>query len=118
MTTTSADVDTITAEQWEEAKRTFEESLPEENGMTVEKYNSIVHLLESWDQLTIAERREQSGGNHIYWKNKYKVTEAQGVKDLLILEADGSTKICSHRGRMFDDIKAVHIESECITAFT
>lgn len=41
------------------------------------------------------------------------VTEAHGVKDLLMLESDGSRKIVSHRGRMFDDIQEVHIESEC-----
>lgn len=96
-----------------EARKTFEGSLSEEHGMHEAKFKTIVQLLEKWEQLTPKERRGISGGNHAYWQKKYMVTEAHGVKDLLMLESDGSRKIVSHRGRMFDDIQEVHIESEC-----
>ncbi|KAL1529671.1 hypothetical protein AB1Y20_000612 [Prymnesium parvum] len=105
------EVDTISSGQWAEAKKAFDEHYTHSHGMTEVKYHTIVQLLEKWEQLTPVERREVSGGNHVYWRNKYLVTEAQGVKDLLVREDDGSQKICSHRGRMFDDIKAIHIAS-------
>ena len=107
------EVRTITEAQWAEAKRTFEKNLSEHHGMAQDKYDNIVELLEKWEELTAQQRREMSGGNYVYWQKRYMVTEAQGVKDLLMLESDGSKKIVSHRARMFDDIKLlVHIECE------
>ena len=54
-----------------------------------------MELLSTWEELTPAERRIKSGGNHVYWHKKYVVTEAQGVRELLITESEGDPKVSS-----------------------
>ncbi|KAL1524561.1 hypothetical protein AB1Y20_019451 [Prymnesium parvum] len=77
-TAAAPEVDTISSGQWAEAKKAFDEHYTHSHGMTEVKYHTIVQLLEKWEQLTPVERREVSGGNHVYWRNKYLVTEAHG----------------------------------------
>ena len=47
-----ADEPQITELQWEAARVAFMESLHEKEGMPPEKYNQILELLTSWDDLT------------------------------------------------------------------
>ena len=110
----------ITDKQWETARETFNEKLGENEGGDVETYEKILGLMKNWESYTPAERREKSGGNHIFWHSKYSASEFDGKWELLKLTpigdtADGQQQLayrrCSNVKRMFDDIKEVHIES-------
>ena len=58
---------------WEAAGEKFYKELPKDCGLPDEKYNKIKFLLEKWDELTASDRREMSGGNHIFWAKHYRV---------------------------------------------
>ena len=103
--------------QWEEARRLFSESLPESAGMSVDKRNDILHLLDSWDDLSPGERREQSCGNHMYWVNKYMVFGNSATEQaVLCYKETGVTDITQvkhvvAREELFDSILKVHTSS-------
>lgn len=116
----------ISEEQWAAAKGQFEAALTDTCGITEEKYDNITYLLGNWDVLTPKERREVGGGNQAYWAKKYTYVEVEGQMELLCAregagaaagEEDGGLDLTtamrvSHHGRMFDDIKEIHLNSE------
>ena len=53
---------------------TFNAKLAPNEGGDVETYEKILGLMKNWDTYTSAERREKSGGNHIFWKSKYSAS--------------------------------------------
>ena len=118
----AAALDTVTDVQWDAARIAFKEGLQDTWGLQKEKYNQILNLLSDWDSLDPKERRELSGGNHVFWNKKYVVKEVNGVKEIYVkpTEGDGAVEVTkakrlSHRERMFDDIKQIHIESALLS---
>jgi hypothetical protein len=107
----------ISDEQWEEARRLFAESLPESAGMPVEKRDDILRLLDTWDDLSPSERREQSKGNHMYWDGKYMVVGDSATEPaVLCYKETGVTDITqvkqvAAREELFDCILKVHTSS-------
>ena len=108
--------------QWASAEEAFLERTKDTEGMSAEKYQRIKDLLRFWDDLSISERRERAGGNQAYWREKYSFLETEdGEGELLLLPAGDKGEegaalkpqpvICSHQGRFFEDIKAVHLAS-------
>ena len=108
--------------QWASAEEAFLERTKDTEGMSAEKYQRIKDLIRSWDDLSISERRERAGGNQAYWREKYSFLETvDGEGELLLLPAGDKGEegaalkpqpvICSHQGRFFEDIKAVHLAS-------
>ena len=61
----------VTDSMWEAAGEKFYEKLPKDCGMSDEKYELVKSLLSNWDEMTPGDRREQSGGNHIFWAKYY-----------------------------------------------
>ena len=120
----------ITDEQWEAARVAFMANMSGNEGITKAKYDQIVEVLSGWDDMTPAERREKAAGNQSYWYKKYSVSTIGTNLELLMIETGGEKKAdtdgagdedveltaamkrCSHQDRMFEDIKAVHMESE------
>ena len=74
----------ITDLQWEAARTAFESSLDEKEGLPQDKYEQILDLLSSWDDLEPKERRERAGGNQSYWHKKFSVSEVGGKPELLM----------------------------------
>ena len=96
---------------WEAAGEKFYEQLPKDCGLSDEKYDKIKDLLENWDQYSAGQRREMSGGNHVFWSKKYRVVgdrlcykqgvdggDEGGVEDALGIQQ------VSYCEQMFDDI--------------
>lgn len=119
----------ITDVQWDAARVAFMDSLDAKEGLLECKYEQIVDVLQTWDQCSPAERREKAAGNQAYWSKKYALSTVGDRVELLMREntpeapVEGSQEVadvtitaamkrCSHQNRMFDDIKAVHVESE------
>ena len=108
----------ISEAQWEMAGELFESKLNKDCGMTEEKYELVTELLSNWDEMSVAERRERSGGNHVYWRKKYQVVGGMlcyvSTDDASQAEAEDvlSVKQVSHQGSMFDDIKMIHCASK------
>lgn len=104
---------------WEAAGEKFYRELPVDCGMADEKYSLIKNVLQTWDDLTAGDRREQSGGNHIFWQKRYRVVndrlcynvpdlaETGGEEDALEVKQVSCCEV------MFDDIKSVHTASVC-----
>lgn len=114
---------TVTDEQWEAAREEYYKQLPVECGLPHDKYNTILDLLENWDARDPAERRRFASGNQAYWKKNYIIMRHEdGTKELLHLKKHNNTedrnapfdmtnyRKTSHVDRMFEDIKAIHVE--------
>jgi hypothetical protein len=107
----------VSGEQWEEARRLFDEGLPESVGMPMDKRDTIFHLLDVWHELSGAERKEMSHGNHIYWANKFMVVgDADTDEAVLCFKESGETdatevkRVCA-REELFDSILKIHAAS-------
>ena len=117
-------VTTISDVQWDAARLAFEASLGDKEGMSESRYDLIVDVLAGWDDMTPPERRVKASGNQAYWYKKYSLSTVGEKIELLMHDSEagtgevdeavitGTMMRCSHQGRMFDDIKSVHIESE------
>ena len=103
---------------WEAAGEKFYEQLPKDCGLSDEKYDKIKDLLENWEHYSAGQRREISGGNHVFWSKKYRVVgdrlcykqgvdggDEGGVEDALGIQQ------VSYCEQMFDDIMTVHTAS-------
>ena len=71
--------------QWAACEEAFIDTLPDKEGMPVERYERIKDVLARWDDLSPAERRELSGGNQAYWYKKYSYMATEDGEG----EADG-----------------------------
>ena len=67
-----AQVGEITSVQWDAARLAFLASLDDKEGLSVGKYEQIIDVLETWEDCTPAERREN--GNHVYWYQKFTLS--------------------------------------------
>jgi hypothetical protein len=109
----------VTDDMWEAARENFHKDLPETVGLALEKRDAIKELLLTWDQVSATERKEKSHGNHVYWHGKYMVAMTGEDPRLCFKIEDTSeddlTKLqfVSCKEEFFDNIKAVHIASEC-----
>ena len=80
----------VSGEQWEEARRLFDEGLPESVGMPMDKRDTILHMLDVWHELSGTERKLMSNGNHIYWNRKYMVVgDADNEEGVLCFKESG-----------------------------
>ena len=107
----------ISGEQWEEARRLFDEGLPENLGMPIDKRDTILHMLDVWHELSGTERKLMSNGNHIYWNRKYMVVgDADNEEGVLCFKESGETdatqvkQVCA-REELFDCIMKIHTAS-------
>jgi hypothetical protein len=107
----------ISAEQWEEARRLFEEKLPENLGMPLDKRDTILQMLDVWHDLSAKERRMMSGGNHIYWNAKYMVVGNPATEEAMLCfkefgETDATEvkQVCA-REELWSSIMKVHTAS-------
>ena len=111
---------------WKSAREKFYASIPKECGMSDEKHELIKKLLEKWDDKSAAERREMSGGNHIFWRDKYRVIDGRlcyaagdAAGDAAGEDEDAlNIKQVSCVSTMYDDIKSVHVASACHSSLT
>ena len=110
----------VSEAQWDSAREIFYGKLGQDCGMAVEKHQTIKQLLSNWDTLSVPDRRERSGGNHVYWKKKNQVVGEQLC--FTIPEGDEasegdvlSIKQVSHQESMFDDIKMIHCASKRVS---
>lgn len=106
----------VTDEQWDEAERLFKAEFEKSKitSMDEEKYRLICDLLHRWDSLSAKERQELGGGNHNFWRRKYKLlVENAGEEDerwiLAFRQMEG---IVAHSNNTFQCIKAVHEQSK------
>jgi len=60
-------------EMWKAAREKFYGRVNKDCGLADDKYEVIKNLMTNWDTLSAAERREVSGGNQSYWRNKYQM---------------------------------------------
>ena len=104
--------DVTEEQQWAEARRLFEQQLSERNcgTLTKAKFDRIISLLTSWDTFTPAQRRDMSGGNHMYWNAKYAVAPGTTAEDTQLILRDGNKRVV-HQDDLFDAIKDVHVQS-------
>ena len=107
---------------WRSAREKFYASIPKECGLPDEKHELIKKLLETWDDKSAAERREMSGGNHIFWRDKYRVIDGHlcyAAGDAAGEDEDAlNIKQVSCVSTMYDDIKSVHVASACHSSLT
>jgi hypothetical protein len=109
----------VTDEMWEAARENFYKNLPDTVGLSQEKRDTIQELLLTWDEVSATVRKDMSNGNHVYWYRKYMVASAGEDPRLCFNVEDTSeddlTKLqfVSCKEEFFDNIKAVHIASEC-----
>ena len=77
-------------EQWDEARRLFNERLRGRGSATLtkDKYDKILQLCDEWDELPPTKRKEISGGNHMYWRAKYMLAPGMADDDLHLLLRD------------------------------
>ena len=121
----SKKADPITPAQWAAAKQAYYAPgyLEATEGLSQEKYNQIAELMRRWDDMTPGERRAFSG-NYQKWRSEYSVAKVGGKEELQrcapLTKAErnaGATesvlKLTSHQGRMFEDVKGVHVAGYC-----
>ena len=102
----------ITDAQWAAAKQAFYEMIEESKlgrAMSSERYELIMCILKSWDNITPAERREMSS-NAYFWHSKFKVASAGDADDGQLLAIDTMKPVVTHEN-LFETIKNVHIDS-------
>ena len=100
----------VTEAMWEAAGEKFYEKLPVDCGLSDEKYSTIKSLLVNWDDLSPADRRDRSGGNHIFWSKKYQVVEDRLCYKVATDDALDIKQV-SCVETIFEDIKSVHTTS-------
>ena len=103
----------VSDEQWTEARRLFDEQVSardDSTTLTKARYHTIMDLLKSWDDLTPTERKELSGGNHMYWRAKYAVAPGMTDDDCHLIYRDGNKRVV-HKDNLFDAIKEVPVQS-------
>ena len=107
---------TISEEQWAAAQQLFYEQIDGMEGraksMDDEKYELIVSILDTWDEMSNSERRERSGNAH-FWRNKYVVSRASPESNGELLEASSNKLVVKH-GDLFEIIKTIHLHSTCV----
>ena len=97
----------VTEAMWEAAGEKFYEKLPIDCGLSDEKYSTIKSLLVNWDDLSPADRRDRSGGNHIFWSKKYQVVEDRLCYKVATDDALDIKQV-SCVETILEDIKSVH----------
>lgn len=100
----------VTDSMWEAAGEAFYEKLPKDCGMSDEKYELVKSLLSNWDEMTPGDRREQSGGNHIFWAKKYEVIDDRLCYKPTSDDALDIKKVACVE-TIFEDIRSVHTAS-------
>ena len=101
---------TVSDEQWEEARRLFDEQLKECGTLTKARYDQVCKVLTSWDESTPAERRMMAEGNHNYWHETYVLSPEQNEEESVLMYRD-TQKLVVHQDKLFEAIKDVHLQS-------